>query len=73
MASAKFPKGSDEFEMFTDYWNLCQKYWIPENNEEYWDTALAEIDAFAKKYGMTKFARGLGSALVNGLEERAKK
>ena len=50
MAKAEFPKGSEEYQMFVDYWNLCKKFWIVENNEEYWDSLIAEADKFYKKY-----------------------
>lgn len=68
MASVKFSKGSEEWQMFMDFWTLCQKYWEPEKSDEWWDEALREIDSFAKKYGSTIFVRGLCMALVNHLE-----
>ena len=70
MASVKFAKGSEEWQMFIDFWTLCQKYWIPEESDEWWENALHEIDVFAKKYGSTVFARGLCMALVSDLEEK---
>lgn len=69
MGSVKFQKGSEEWMMFMEYWALCQKYWIPEKDDAWWDEALAEIDAFAKKYGSTVFVRGMCMALVNHLED----
>ena len=59
MASVKFQKGSEEWMMFMEFWGLCQKYWIPEQNDEWWDEALREMDLFAKKYGSTVFVRKL--------------
>lgn len=70
MGSVKFQKGSEEWMMFMEYWALCQKYWIPEKDDAWWDEALAEIDAFAKKYGSTVFVRGMCMALVNHLEDK---
>lgn len=37
--------------MFMEFWGLCQKYWIPEQNDEWWDEALREMDLFAKNTG----------------------
>jgi hypothetical protein len=68
MASVKFAKGSEEWQMFIDFWTLCQKYWIPEESDEWWENALHEIDAFAKKYGSTVFIRGMCMTLINRLE-----
>lgn len=72
MAEVKFAKGSEEWQMFMDYWALCQKYWEPEDSDEWWEETLHEIDVFAKKYGSTVFVRGLCMALVNELELKAK-
>ncbi|MCR5755527.1 MAG: hypothetical protein K6G30_12050 [Acetatifactor sp.] len=68
MAEKKFVKGSEEWQLFMDYWALCQKYWTPEDTDEWWDEALSEINQFAKKYGNGMFARRLALALVDELE-----
>lgn len=68
MAEMRFPKGSEEWQIFMDYWALCQKYWIPEKSDEWWEVALHDLDVFAKKYGSTVFVRGLCMALVNDLQ-----
>lgn len=68
MAEVKFAKGSEEWQMFMDYWALCQKYWEPEETDEWWEEALGKIDELSKKYGSTVFIRGLCMALVNELE-----
>lgn len=69
MASVKFPKGSEEWTMFMDFWGLCQKYWQPEEPDEWWDEALGACNDFAQKYGNNGFPRGLVMALVRKLEE----
>lgn len=68
MASVRFEKGTETRLAFFEFWELCQKYWIPEKDDAWWDEALGEIDAFSKKYGNTVFVRGLCMALVNHLE-----
>ena len=45
-----FDKGSKEREMFVDFWDLCQKFWIPEDTDIYWKELIAEVDAFSAKY-----------------------
>ena len=72
MASKKFGKGSEEWQMFMDYWTLCQKYWEPEESDEWWDEVVREVDDFCKKYGSTVFARGICLAFVNDLDAKAK-
>ena len=60
MASAKFNKGSEEWMMFTDFWNLCQKYWIVENTDEYWDS-------------LVDCTNELSMALLNSQDKKSKK
>lgn len=72
MAGTKFSKGSEEWQLFMDYWALCQKYWEPEENDAYWDSLISEADIFYKKYG-TNFARSLVDVLVVNLEAKMKK
>lgn len=69
MASVKFEKGSREWYMFQDYWKLCQKFWIPENNDKYWDDMVKESREFMKKYEDVKLSRMLSPAFIEYLEE----
>lgn len=69
MAEVKFLKGSEEWQMFMDYWALCQKYWKPEDNDAYWESLTSAVDDFWKKYN-TMFARELALGLVNEAERK---
>lgn len=71
MASVKFNQGSEEWQMFQDFWRLCQAVWIPEEASEYWEDALEKIDIFWRKYD-TGFSRALAGVLVNELDRRYK-
>lgn len=68
MGKTKFLRGTEEWSLFVGFWDLCQKYWIPEKEDSWWDEALKEINAFQKKNGSTVFVRGLCMALINHLE-----
>lgn len=72
MAEKRFVKGSEEWQMFMDYWTLCQKHWEAENNDAYWENVVKDTDEFYRKYG-TEFARTLAITLVNELEAKAKR
>lgn len=72
MASVKFVKGSPEWYMFQDYWKLCQKFWIPENNDKYWDDVVKESREFLQKYENITFSINLIIALLDNLESRIK-
>jgi hypothetical protein len=39
MAAKKFLKGSEEWMMFMDFWKLCQDFWEPEDNQDYWQNS----------------------------------
>lgn len=74
----KFEKGTIEYQIFLDYWNLCQKYWIPEskdseNYNSWWkDHVIKEADEFVRKHNNHPFAAYLVVALMNYLEEKTK-
>lgn len=73
MACVKFDKGSREWLMFQDYWKLCQKFWVPEDNDGYWEGLVREIDRFYEKYKDVILTKGLALELLGCLEEKSKK
>ena len=68
----KFAKQSKEWLMFTDFWALCQKVWVPEDTDEYWENTTNLANNFIKEH-KSSFARKLVNALMKDLEERNKK
>lgn len=72
MASEKFEKGSEEWMMFLDFWNLCQKYWIVENTDEYWDSLVNSAREFYEKYKNIHLSENLAIALLNSQDEKSK-
>lgn len=73
MASVKFDKGSEEWLMFMDYWNLCQKYWQAERTDDYWEKVIADTNAFCEKYKVLSLAKKLALAFIEDLDENYKK
>ena len=67
----KFAKGSSEWMMFMDYWALCQKYWEPDDNDDYWESVVKETDVFYRKYN-SEFDKSLALTLVNELERKSR-
>lgn len=67
----KFAKGSSEWMMFMDFWTLCQKYWDPDDNDDYWESVVKETDVFYRKYN-SEFAKSLALTLVNELERKSR-
>lgn len=58
MGSVKLLKGSEEFEMFQDYWKMMQSVWSVENTKEYWEKVVEDTDRFYRKY-QTEFSKEL--------------
>ena len=69
MAEQRFNKGSEEWMMFMNYWKLCQKFWIVEKKDDYWDSLKDETNEFYEKYKNITLSKYLFVALVNSLEE----
>lgn len=72
MASKRFERNSEEFYFFGDYWNLAQKYFIPEDGEEYWQDLIDDCSKLADKYKGTFYQQmivGLQLALETVYKE----
>lgn len=71
MGTVKLQKGTEEFEMFRDYWKMLEENWGVEDSEVYWNKVIEDTDAFYRKY-KTEFSKELALALITELERRAK-
>lgn len=71
MSAIKLQKGTEEFEMFLDYWKMLEENWGVEDSEAYWNKVIEDTDAFYRKYE-TEFSKELALALINELERKAK-
>lgn len=66
----KFEKGSPEWRMFAEYYQLCKKYWNVLNTDEYWEKYVQESNDLYKKYASSApFVRKLIQSLTRELEE----
>lgn len=73
MSSIRFAKDSKEWQMFVDFWNICQKYWIVDKGDDkYWESVISEIDEFTQKYKEITLSRQLALAFMTDLEKRSK-
>lgn len=66
----KFAKGSEEWMLFMDFWELVQNLWGIEDTEAYWDSVRTATEAFSEKHG--EFGQRLAVALACELERRSK-
>ena len=58
--------------IFTDVWKLYKKYADVQQEDEYWETLIAEADAIAKKYRNNRLCRDLVLAVISELERKSK-
>lgn len=72
MASQKFEKGSMEWQMWRDMWELSQKFYVPEpDNDEYHEAVLRDVNQFTEKYN-TSWGKAFGRAIfwaIHDIEE----
>lgn len=54
MARFDFGKGTVERNMFNDLWEYCQKFWVIEDNKQYWEEMIKAADDFEQKYQSDK-------------------
>ena len=62
MAEKKLDKGTPEWQFFQDFWKFRQKYYSPDNNEEWIVEMMHAGESIIEKYKNTdfaKFAQGL--------------
>ena len=50
MAGAELKKGTEAWMMYADFWNLIKDFWIPEDNDDYWNQLVNVSNEFAEKY-----------------------
>ncbi len=71
MSEVKFEKGSEEWNMFNEFWKMCQTYWIPQDGDEYWNQLTRSAKDFYKKYN-SPFAMKLSILLLEECERKDK-
>lgn len=67
MAGKKIVKGSEEWQMFQDFWKLAQEIWEPEDTDEYWESVDKKTKVFYEKYH-TLYAREFAIGITNALD-----
>ncbi len=72
MSTEKFSKNSTLWQLFADFWGMCQELWGVEDNDAYWNEVVTKTRKFAEKYNGYSFAERLASALVDELEHKSK-
>lgn len=66
-------KGTEEFEMFGEYFRICKKYWDVSNSENYWESFINDMNLFYVKYKEIPHAKNLFKAFMLTQNERSRK
>lgn len=69
MARKNIQSGTEEFELFKDFWNMYKDNATVEDTDEYIDKIISDADNFYKKYG-SSFAKELAVAFVNEIDRK---
>ena len=69
MARKEIKSGSEEFELFRDFWELFKDNAIVENTEAYFEKVTVDVKAFYQKH-KTPFAIDLSMVLLCEIERR---
>ena len=72
-----FEKGSTEWRMFTNLWNLCKKHWEVREDDAYWETLVSDASIFIEAYKNDEkvgvIAKSLCMAVLSGFEDVARR
>lgn len=58
-----------EAEFMTEFWIVVKKYYIPEEGDDYWKSAIDELTELSEKYP-TEFCKCIILGFVKYLEDR---
>ena len=73
LSGSIYEKDNIGFKMFQDFLEVIKKYYIPEETDEYWESVIADMDSFAKKYASVPLARKIAMAFLKTMEEELEK
>lgn len=46
----EFKKGSLERAFFSEFYELCEKYWVPDDSDDYWKSMIRDTEVLNEKY-----------------------
>ena len=72
MASVTAKEIPEVQQFFTELWNLYKKYYIPEDNDDYWDSMINEFTELRVKYGKVSISYKMILLIIDDLEMRYK-
>ena len=66
-------KGTREWQMFGDFFQLCKKYWDAKDTDEYWENLIKDNNDFYNKYKDIPLSKNIAIAFSVTQEEIMKK
>lgn len=65
-------RGTEENQKIVDFWEFRKEFFVPEDNDEFWEEVIKAGNALIKKYNNEKYVLGLVKTHIDDLEERYK-
>ena len=65
----KFEKGSEDWQFFMDYWNFRQKWYEPEESDNWFEELKEAADELKMKYDKTKCRKYVIALIMAHLED----
>lgn len=72
MAEVKNSDIPDIFQFMSEIWKFMKKFWIPENEDLYWESVVSEADKIMQRYG-DDFCQGCILFVLDYLEWKGQK
>lgn len=69
----KFEKNDEEFRIFTEFWQLTQEFYEPEESDEYWEKLIDALNWFEGKHKGNKLCKHMIILLFSYLHDKYKK
>lgn len=70
MAEVKAKEIPVESQFMTDFWNFRKRYYIPEDQDEFWVALERDADGLYRKYKKNEYVKKMILALVDDIEKR---
>lgn len=65
-----FSKNTKEYNFMADFYKYCQKHYIVENTQSYWDEVIKAGEELAKKYDNMALATNLVVGFISYAESQ---
>ncbi len=73
MSEIRNKEREEEHKFILDFWSFRKKFYVPEDNDEYWESLCNDANNLAVKYENNEYFNQLIVCCVNDIEGRYRK